>query len=524
MELKQYQIHRKYKKCEAKNQITIGNDFGVPDGKGDIAEILEKYGEFCVEEVHTEKGKIRIRGVFKVPILYLTERAARSLDSFVMEFPVDEILYMEDAASGDNLKIDWNLEDLKIHIIHPGKLSVKAVVNLYGEIASANTHMITETVECEEEKPTQMGNFVMVDPVLERRDSYRILDEITLPANKPNVSEVLWKDLQLRGLEISKGEGGLSLKGELYTSVLYEGEGEDAPIQWVEQTIPFHGNVEVAGMIFEMPGWIDVSIGHHNIEVKPDYDGELRMFQLEMLLELHLHLFEEKQCSYLIDAYDPKEQWKIQRELLHYEKVRMCGQTKCNIEGKEMVSEDGKILQIIGHHGELLNKEVKVTEDGILCEGLLQVQVLWVSNDDGKPFGSVVMRIPYRQLIEAAGIEKEDRYSLLEGIEQLSVSMVDGNHLEIHGRLKFEFCVLQRCSLQNITGIESYPYDEDAYRKMPGMKIHFVQQGESLWQIAKNQHTTIEEIKKCNELSAEEVHPGQKLLLVKTPKVPVLHL
>ena len=38
MELKQYPIHRKYKKCEARNQITIGNDVGVPDGKPDIAE------------------------------------------------------------------------------------------------------------------------------------------------------------------------------------------------------------------------------------------------------------------------------------------------------------------------------------------------------------------------------------------------------------------------------------------------------------------------------------------------------
>ena len=524
MELKQYQIHRKYKKCEAKNQITIGNDFGVPEGKGDIAEIIEKYGEFCIEEVHTEKGKIRIRGVFKVPILYLTERSSRSLDSFVMEFPVDEILYMESAVSGDHLKIDWSLEDLRVHIIHPGKLSVKAIVNIYGEIASANTYLVTEAVECEEEKPAKKESFLMVEPVLERRDSYRILDEITLPANKPNVSEVLWKDLQLRGLELTKGEGGLSLKGELYFSVLYEGEGGNSHIQWLEQTIPFHGTVEVPGMNLEMPGWIDTSIAHHNIDVKPDYDGELRMFQLEMLLELHLHLFEEKQCNYLIDTYDPKEQWQIQRETLHYEKVRMCGQTKCNIEGKEMVSEEGKILQIIGHHGELLNKEAKVTDDGILCEGVLQLQVLWVSSDDGKPFGSSMIRIPYRQLIEVPGIEKEDRYHLMEGIEQLNISMVDGNHLEIRGRLKFEAFVLQQCSLENITGIEAHPYDEDAYQKMPGMKIHFVQQGESLWQIAKNQRTTMEEIKKCNELSTEEVHPGQKLLLVKTPKVPVLHL
>ena len=126
MELKQYPIHRKYKKCEAKNQITMGNDYGVPDGKPDIAEILQKRGEICIEEVHTEKGKIRIRGMLKVSVFYLAERSSEVVNSFGMEFPFEEMLYMEGAVSGDNLKIDWNLEELRVTIVHPGKLSVRA--------------------------------------------------------------------------------------------------------------------------------------------------------------------------------------------------------------------------------------------------------------------------------------------------------------------------------------------------------------------------------------------------------------
>ena len=47
------------------------------------------------------------------------------------------------------------------------------------------------------------------------------------------------------------------------------------------------------------------------------------------------------------------------------------------------------------------------------------------------------------------------------------------------------------------------------------MVIHFVQPKESLWEIAKENRTTMEEIKKMNELVVEEVVPGQKLLLIK---------
>ena len=59
MELKQHLIHRNYKKCEAKTQIPIGDDYSVPDGKPDVAGILQKKVEIQIEEVHTEKGKIR---------------------------------------------------------------------------------------------------------------------------------------------------------------------------------------------------------------------------------------------------------------------------------------------------------------------------------------------------------------------------------------------------------------------------------------------------------------------------------
>ena len=48
------------------------------------------------------------------------------------------------------------------------------------------------------------------------------------------------------------------------------------------------------------------------------------------------------------------------------------------------------------------------------------------------------------------------------------------------------------------------------------MMIHFVQPQETLWSIAKENRATMEEIKKLNDLSLDEVTTGQKLLLMKS--------
>jgi LysM repeat protein len=64
-------------------------------------------------------------------------------------------------------------------------------------------------------------------------------------------------------------------------------------------------------------------------------------------------------------------------------------------------------------------------------------------------------------------------------------------------------------------------YDMEVYKRQPGMRIHFVQPGETLWELAKENRSTIEEIRKRNELTTEEIVPGQKLLLLKRIAAPV---
>ncbi len=522
MELKQNSIHRKYHKAEAKNQITIGDDYSVPEGKPDIAEILQKKAELQVNEVHTEKGKIRIQGSMKLWVLYLAERSSDPAASLTAEFPFDEVLYMEGASSGDNLKIDWNIEDLRVSIIHPGKLGIRALVTLRGTITGTETSLVAEKMEAAAGVYTNTGTFAMAEPVLEKKESYRIRDEVSLPVNKPNVQNVLWKDLQLRGLDIRMQEGRLAVKGEVLFFAVYQGEEESSAIQWMEQSVPFHGTVDVPGLTPEMFGLLETEISHQDVEVKPDYDGELRMFQLELLLEIHMHIYEERICNVLKDAYSVKERLNLQREEIAYEKLRMCNQTKCRVNGQQQIGEDVRILQILGHQAQLQEKTQKVTEQGILCDGTLEVQVLYITASDSQPFGCVTVSIPYSQLIEIPGMQKDDTWKVTEDVEQIFISMPDSNQIEVRGTINLNACVMELCHLNNVTEVTEEPYNLEEYKKSPGMKIHFVQPKETLWEIAKENCTAVEQIKKLNDLTADEVSTGQKLLLMKQSAESIL--
>ncbi len=47
----------------------------------------------------------------------------------------------------------------------------------------------------------------------------------------------------------------------------------------------------------------------------------------------------------------------------------------------------------------------------------------------------------------------------------------------------------------------------------PGQKIHYVQPGDTLWEIAQNAHVSIEKLKSLNNLRSNTIQPGQQLII-----------
>lgn len=79
-----------------------------------------------------------------------------------------------------------------------------------------------------------------------KKDTLRIKEEIPLASNKPNIAEVLWSTVEVRGIDLRPEENKVKAKGELLVFVLYEGDDEGKPLQWLEYSLPFTGKRSAA--------------------------------------------------------------------------------------------------------------------------------------------------------------------------------------------------------------------------------------------------------------------------------------
>ncbi len=59
------------------------------------------------------------------------------------------------------------------------------------------------------------------------------------------------------------------------------------------------------------------------------------------------------------------------------------------------------------------------------------------------------------------------------------------------------------------------PLDTHKLGALPGMTIYIVKPGDNLWNIGKRYYLPVERLRELNELTGDELMPGQKLLVVK---------
>ena len=145
----------------------------------------------------------------------------------------------------------WEIEDLSLHLIHSRKLNIKAVVTFYAVVDELSGIRLPVSLD-DETVSVQKKQMRLLSLAIHKKDTLRLKEEVELVSNKPNIAELLWYTLEVRGLDLRPEENVVKAKGELFLFALYKGDDEDGTLQWLEHSIPFTGEVECSGCTFDM--------------------------------------------------------------------------------------------------------------------------------------------------------------------------------------------------------------------------------------------------------------------------------
>lgn len=526
MELVKKQIHMNQWKGSAATQITLDDDFIVPDTMDDIRQVMMDTGEVAIESVKNLGDKVSVKGRLEFQILYRKESGG--LQTLGGNIPFEETVNADFLEEKDAIGASWMLEDLNTEMINSRKLGVQAIITL--QIRAETVRSVCAAVDVDMEAgqtapkspgvETMKRTITAAALVLRRKDTYRLKEEIGLNGGKPNIGQLLWQEMKLRGTDVRPMEGKLRMEGDLDIFAIYQPEDENMPVQWLEETIPFSGELELSEASEDMIPMIGLRLAHKELEPKPDADGEMRQLEADAVVELDIKLYQEQEAELLGDIYSNSAQIELTTEPVTFDTLLAKNICRCRISEKVRLDQEGRILQICHSQGTIKIDEVETGEDRVEIEGVLEVRLLYLTADDSSPIQTGLEQIPFRCQAEVPGADKDSLYQLEPGLEQLGCVMLGGDMVEIKASLALELLVLQPVNRSVITGISVKPMDFAQLQKLPGIAGYIVQQGDTLWDIAKKFHTTVGNIMAANELPDDQAKAGMRLLLVKEIEQP----
>ena len=100
-------------------------------------------------------------------------------------------------------------------------------------------------------------------------------------------------------------------------------------------------------------------------------------------------------------------------------------------------------------------------------------------------------------------------------MEQISAVMLGQHPVEVKAVITLDLLVFGESCQSVILQVREEPLSMELLKQMPGIVGYVVQPGDSLWKIAREFHTSVDEIMAANRLTDSLIHPGDKLILVK---------
>ena len=520
VEMLKKNIHMDRIRCEAVTQITLEDDKNIPDNKPDVSSINLEKAQAVIEEIRPGTDTVDLKGTLYFAVLYYTAENDGGLELLEGGIPFEERVVLRGAMPTDTVEADAEVEDFSVEIINTRKLSIRSLLTIgvsveeiYDEEVPIGVYSEGEKTDSLEyrKKPTRLAEIAIC-----KNDIFRIRDEVTLPANYPNISRILWSTVWPGDVEFKVMSEKLALQGEVQLFLLYEGEGEERSVRSYETTIPFAGMLDCHGCKEGMLPDIRYEAGQAELAVRPDLDGEERNVAIELPLDIRIRIYEEENTDILSDIYGVTKEVETQTRHADLNRVRTCvtGKTKVT-DHIRIPNGSAGILQILHSEAKVCQEQQSVVENGILLKGSVQIRVMYITGDDQNPYACADAQIPYQYTLEIPGIQPGDAGKVNAKVEQLQVTMLDGEEMDVKAVLCFSTMVFEKVPEELISQVTVKELDSAKMSSLPGMVIYTVKPGDSLWSIGRRYYVPVEKIRDLNALNQDEIRPGQKLLLTR---------
>lgn len=468
----------------------------VPDAFPDILRIVSVTGQLCISEKKVSDEEILVTGMIETFVLYLPEEGD-DLEKVSVRLPFTCECSAAPLKNRDEVFVIPSLLRGEARILNPRKILVKMDYML--EIAGyqGNTLMLSCGVEDAngvEERIIETE----VQPLTSVDTKHFTFDETITLQGQGNIEELLWIRIYPNCNESRVIGNKLIFKGDTEVQVMYlstEGQVEQSRHQ-----LPFSQILEMDEMGEE--GTSAVSMVLQSYYINPTYTGG-KTLELTLDLMAQASIRGIKHLTLLQDAYSITHQLEVEQE--NYTLVTMAEEFVVP-QPIRQIFETTMPVQSVQDSWVSMGK-VSQSREGDQLTFSCDMTIFLLCCDESGAWNTLEFNHTIRHKTECPTYIMS--CCRCTPVSEVFATPAPGG-MEVRLSPQFSYTLVETSP---VTAVGSGTLGEGREKGNTSVVLRLPQEGESLWDIAKNYGTTITEIMQANEFQ-EEYPPSGKMLLI----------
>jgi hypothetical protein len=487
------------------NEITISDDL-------DIGKIISTEAKAKINSSNVLKDKIAVNGDLIYNIIYRSNDEDMTICSKEGKIPFSEEISVPGAHENMEATVTPFIDYVDSELLPENTVLVKAVVNLDFDVENKHPVSFISSFDSNGSFQAKSRNADYTDVISQLKEELNVNDAIELNKNSNGISKILKTDADAYITNVDIMNERMLVEGILKVGFLFTEDDGVFSTGFVSEEFPFTHYFEIKNSSEDMLRDVEVVINDLTYNTVENNDDEKKLIEFNADLMLKAVLYDTVGKNLITDAYSTEVELDTVWEDVNLTSLKNIKSSTMKYENNFDVT-TGTIKDVYTVDISPKISEKRVVDNKFLVDGFLDVNLLYLNGEINK-LDKAYASMPFTASMDLSEDEKLcDIYSNVT-INRCSAYRKGSNSIMISCDIKTDAKLKRTTPISIISNITEVGLLDKS--KQPSLIFRVVQNGETLWDIAKNYNVSMNYLKEINDISQEEaLTPGTKVIVAK---------
>lgn len=478
-------------------------DFVLPDYCPDIAAVLKCTLKPVVQSKQLSGDRMVVDGVANIRVMYLDE-ARKCVRCCEFSQPFSSTFPLKNIGVNACMRVTAKTDYVNCRATSPRRLDVHGAFTVKLKITAEGGVNVVSGAKGDR-LFTKKDVIYFSVPAASAEKAFTISEVLELGSGKP-AAEALIREEAVPVLSDCKVfPNKLILKGDLFLKNLYVSDMANGMMEQVEHEIPFSQIVDVDGMDDEWLCDVALEVLSSDVHITVNQNGESCLLTVNVKIQAYVQCYRTGSSEVIVDAYSAHYPLQTENRRLDTEHLLGVYRDKRTLKEKMDLPPDG-VAEIVDIWCEAMPTGCRCETECCCVDGRLMICML------AKDASGIVA---YYERMNDFTLEYDDTCEAMTANMQVvhtDYAMTGGKQVELRVELSAARCCYHAESCMAVTNIladESGKFPEEK----AALKLYFANKGESLWEIAKSCHTSMEAVMEENGLKSDVLTDDAMLMV-----------